>query len=183
MKGGVGLFMALGVLETLGRLQAKDYLTLANATSGLMAILFALFPVSLAPFYFIVFAMFFDYMDGKVARRMKKADAFGKQLDSLADGVSFAAAPAVLVLVNNFNDVLAIAGGVVYACAGLIRLANYNLQKEKKVYFGLPIPAAAFGVVSVFYLSYYSFLPYFTGWLALYAASALMLSRFKLKKI
>src|SRR5579871_5032779 len=45
----------------------------------------------------IVFAMFFDILDGRVARATKTQSAFGLQIDSLADVISFGAAPAVLV--------------------------------------------------------------------------------------
>src|SRR5512144_1760721 len=45
----------------------------------------------------IVFAMFFDILDGRVARATKTQSAFGLQIDSLADVVSFGAAPAMLV--------------------------------------------------------------------------------------
>ncbi len=172
--------MALAVLQ---RLQAKDYLTLANAAAGLIAIISALLAFTLAPFFFILAAVFFDFMDGKIARKTRKADDFGKQLDSLADVVSFAVAPAVLVIVFSFHDAIAVLAGIIYVCAGLLRLASYNLQKEQGVYFGLPIPLAALFVALVFYASYYSFVPSYFSWLALLTASVLMLSRFPLKKL
>ncbi|MFH0971690.1 MAG: CDP-alcohol phosphatidyltransferase family protein [Candidatus Micrarchaeota archaeon] len=83
---------------------------------------------------------------------MSSSFEFGKQLDSLADAISFGAAPAAIVLSANFG-MLSLVFAICYVCSGLVRLAAFNLQKEKGVYFGLPIPAAALFVVAVFYFS------------------------------
>ena len=108
----------------------------------------------------IVFAMFFDTMDGRVARLTKTQSAFGVQIDSLADIVSFGVAPAVLVYEWSLHS-LGI-GGVIAAfafCAcGAIRLARFNVlamgvsgapKKPSKYILGLPIPGAAGILVSV----------------------------------
>ena len=108
----------------------------------------------------IIFAMFFDMLDGRVARMTKTQSAFGLQLDSLADAVSFGVAPAVLM----YNWSLAHAGflGLVvsflFVAAGVVRLARFNVlsmstegapKKASKYFLGLPIPAAASVVVAV----------------------------------
>lgn len=160
----------------------KDVLTLGNAASGVLAIAYAFFPLSYYPLVFLLLAMAFDHLDGLVARRTKKANAFGKELDSLTDVVSFAAAPVVLMMANYPHDVLLLLSAVVFVCAGVLRLALYNTQKERGVYFGLPIPFAALFVVLSFYGSYYHVIPRYADFAMLWLAAFLMLSRYRIRK-
>lgn len=108
----------------------------------------------------IVFAMFFDVLDGRVARLTKTQSAFGVQIDSLADVVSFGVAPAILVYRWSLHE-LGFAGLVtsfVYLACGAIRLARFNVlattpsgvpKKPSKHIVGLPIPGAAGLLVSI----------------------------------
>jgi CDP-diacylglycerol---serine O-phosphatidyltransferase len=113
----------------------------------------------------IVFAMFFDILDGRVARATKTQSAFGLQIDSLADVLSFGAAPAVLVYQWTLRHLDAdrvvpfglIVSFVFIAC-GAIRLARFNVltmgeqgkpTKPGKYIVGLPIPGAAGILVSI----------------------------------
>lgn len=107
----------------------------------------------------IIFAMFFDMLDGRVARMTKTQSSFGLQLDSLADVVSFGVAPAVLIYNWSLNS-LGTLGSVVafaYVAAGAVRLARFNVlsmagdgsKKPSKHFLGLPIPAAAGVLVSL----------------------------------
>ncbi|MFH0922630.1 MAG: CDP-diacylglycerol--serine O-phosphatidyltransferase [Candidatus Micrarchaeota archaeon] len=126
-------------------LKTKDYLTLANAASGFMA-MFAVIAFGFIPAAFLVFlAAFFDFVDGKIARAKKESDDFGKQLDSLADAVSFCAAPAFIVSIAVLNPVVWFAA-LFFLMAGLIRLAKFNIQKEKH-YVGLPTPIAGMALL------------------------------------
>jgi len=108
----------------------------------------------------IIFAMFFDMLDGRVARMTRTQSAFGLQLDSLADVVSFGVAPAVLM----FNWSLKNQGSIgvlvsfLFVAAGVVRLARFNVlsmsddgkpKKASKYFLGLPIPAAAGLIVSL----------------------------------
>lgn len=103
----------------------------------------------------ILFAIFFDAFDGRVARLTKTQSEFGMQLDSLADVVSFGAAPALLL----YKWVLEPLGfwGVFVAAAwvscGALRLARFNLLANRhassQFFVGLPIPVAAGGVIAV----------------------------------
>jgi CDP-diacylglycerol--serine O-phosphatidyltransferase len=108
----------------------------------------------------VVFATICDYLDGKVARASKSQSLFGKELDSLADAVSFGVVPAYLVYVTNFNTV-GIWGVVLcfaYVFAGVFRLARYNVQTastKSRVFKGLPIPVAALSVVTYMIMSNY----------------------------
>lgn len=92
----------------------------------------------------IIAAGLLDGLDGRVARMLKVSSDFGKELDSLADLVSFGVAPALLAYVFSLHHLGAlgyvIAG--VFAVCGAIRLARFNLMTVKGYFLGLPIPAA-----------------------------------------
>jgi CDP-diacylglycerol--serine O-phosphatidyltransferase len=108
----------------------------------------------------IIFAMFFDTIDGRVARLTKTQSAIGVQLDSLADVVSFGVAPAVLVY-RWALEPLGLAGTVLgfgYRASGDGRLARVNVlttndqgapTQPGKYIVGLPIPAAAGILISL----------------------------------
>ncbi len=108
----------------------------------------------------IIFAIFFDTIDGRVARLTRTQSAFGIQIDSLADVVSFGVAPGLLVL-RWALEPLGIAAVLVsfgYVACGAIRLARFNVQtmsttgaphKPGKYIVGLPIPGAAGILVSL----------------------------------
>ncbi|MBI5228607.1 CDP-alcohol phosphatidyltransferase family protein [Candidatus Micrarchaeota archaeon] len=129
-------------------LKTKDFVTLANAASGMVCIALS---VAKNPFawVFIPLAVVFDWLDGKFARKSKADNAFGKQLDSLADAVSFAVAPVSLFLVAQI-DLMLLAAAIIYVSCGLVRLAKFNIQEEKGVYYGLTSPGAALGIVLVY---------------------------------
>lgn len=108
----------------------------------------------------IVFAMLFDTLDGRVARMTRTQSAFGLQIDSLADVVSFGVAPALLVYqwtLHRFG-LLGLASAFVFCACGAIRLARFNVlstgasgqpEKPSKYIVGLPIPGAAGILVSI----------------------------------
>jgi CDP-diacylglycerol---serine O-phosphatidyltransferase len=95
-------------------------------------------------------AMVMDSLDGRVARMTKTQTAFGAELDSLADMVSFGAAPALIVYEWSLRTLpstrLAFAVAFVYAACAALRLARFNVQIgliDKRFFNGLPSPAAA----------------------------------------
>jgi CDP-diacylglycerol--serine O-phosphatidyltransferase len=105
----------------------------------------------------LVFAMFFDTIDGRVARLTKTQSAFGVQIDSLADVVSFGVAPAILTYRWALSDLgtVGLMVSFVFLACGAIRLARFNVlamgnekkpAKPGKYIVGLPIPGAA-GVI------------------------------------
>jgi CDP-diacylglycerol--serine O-phosphatidyltransferase len=111
----------------------------------------------------ILFAMFFDGFDGRVARLTKTQSDFGMQLDSLADVVSFGAAPALLV----YRWALAPLGflglfiAFSFAACGALRLARFNVLAMRNphggggnFFVGLPIPLAAGVLVSLIITHY-----------------------------
>jgi CDP-diacylglycerol--serine O-phosphatidyltransferase len=108
----------------------------------------------------LMFAMLFDLLDGRVARMTRTQSAFGLQLDSLADIVSFGVAPSVLVykwVLYRF-PVPGLFVGFMFTACGAIRLARFNVLnsgaagapvKPSKYTVGLPIPPASGILISL----------------------------------
>jgi CDP-diacylglycerol--serine O-phosphatidyltransferase len=111
----------------------------------------------------ILFAMFFDGCDGRVARLTKTQSDFGMQLDSLADVVSFGAAPALLVYKWALSSLgfLGLFISFAFAACGALRLARFNVLSMRNphggggsFFVGLPIPLAAGVLVSMIIAHY-----------------------------
>lgn len=154
-------------------LELKDYVTLANALCGVLAITFANNYV--AGFSLILLGAILDKLDGHIARKQGKHNELGKQLDSLSDVITFGVAPVMVTLMSGFSTLNLIAGSIFVAC-GIVRLARYNLQEERGVYFGLPIPLSALLLLLLYY-----FLPAL-GLVIMLVLSFAMISKFKIKK-
>lgn len=134
-----------------------DFFTLANAACGMTAIFFSLLYVEsrVVMHFFAAAAMapaalLFDVIDGRVARARHTHSALGRELDSLADVISFGVAPATLAFVAGIRggwDALVL---IYFVCCGVSRLARYNVTAEsladgadKVAYFeGTPIPTS-----------------------------------------
>jgi CDP-diacylglycerol--serine O-phosphatidyltransferase len=96
----------------------------------------------------IFVAGFFDGIDGRVARLTGSTSAFGEQLDSLADVISFGVAPAFLVYHWGLSAYgrAGLLVSFLFAACGALRLARFNVQVhvvDKRWFVGLPIPSAA----------------------------------------
>lgn len=126
--------------------------TAGNLLCGYLALLSCLngHPVQAA--WLVTLAAFLDGLDGFVAKVSRGATRFGIELDSLADAVSFGAAPAVILFafkipfLGPWNWLL----GAVFLLSGTLRLARFNLfatREEKRSFVGLPVPAAAVSLV------------------------------------
>ncbi len=110
---------------------------------------------------FIGIAAIVDFLDGFVARALNASSEMGKQLDSLADVVSFGAAPSIILyqfLRMGFirenegleTSFLWLTPAFIFACAGAYRLARFNIDTEQSFGFkGVPIPAAGLVVASL----------------------------------
>jgi CDP-diacylglycerol--serine O-phosphatidyltransferase len=125
--------------------------------------------------WMIFLGMFCDGLDGRVARLTNTTSAFGAQLDSLADVVTFGVVPALLaksLLTATFPSVsprFLIAVGVVYVVGASLRLARYNVESARTspegsdhltlVFRGLPSPAAAGVIASLVLLRHEYALP------------------------
>ncbi len=134
-----------------------DFFTLANAACGMAAVFCAmmfvggqsvryfLIAAALAPAAFI-----FDVLDGRIARWRQTHSALGRELDSLADIISFGVAPAALGFAAGLNGGWDWFALIYFVCCGVGRLARYNVTAEdlsgggdKVAYFeGTPIPTS-----------------------------------------
>ncbi|MCC7429371.1 CDP-diacylglycerol--serine O-phosphatidyltransferase [bacterium] len=106
----------------------------------------------------ILAAMFFDALDGKLARHLGTESEFGIEFDSLADMTSFCLAPSLLIYFRFFgeNTFLALAVSSLPVLLGAVRLARFNVMANQvnapilQGYFtGLPTPASAFVIASL----------------------------------
>jgi len=92
-------------------------------------------------------AVMLDMLDGRIARMTGTSSAFGLELDSLADVISFGVAPAILVFNWGLQPLgrLGWAAGFLFVTGGALRLARFNIQTttDKRYFVGMPIPAAA----------------------------------------
>jgi CDP-diacylglycerol---serine O-phosphatidyltransferase len=134
-----------------------DFLTLGNAACGVAAVFCAMAYArdpAIAWFYAAVLlapaAFAFDVLDGRVARSRQQHSALGRELDSLADVISFGVAPAALAFAAGMNGAWDWIALLYFVCCGVSRLARYNVTAEamskdtgKVTYFeGTPIPTS-----------------------------------------
>jgi CDP-diacylglycerol--serine O-phosphatidyltransferase len=134
-----------------------DFFTLANAACGVAAIFLAMIYVgnTSAAHFFAAAAMapaafVFDVLDGRIARWRHTHSALGRELDSLADVISFGVAPAALGFAGGLRGGWDAVALIYFVCCGVSRLARYNVTAEslaqddgKVAYFeGTPIPTS-----------------------------------------
>jgi CDP-diacylglycerol--serine O-phosphatidyltransferase len=134
-----------------------DFFTLANGSCGTAAIFFAMAHMReamalriYAAGALIASALVFDVVDGRVARWRHHASPLGRELDSLADVISFGVAPACLAYAAGMNGVVDQLVLLYFVACGISRLARYNITAEamsagtgKVTYFeGTPIPTS-----------------------------------------
>lgn len=129
-------------------------ITIMGFGSGFLSIIFSLEGNFITASKMIILAMVFDAMDGAIARATKTESLFGQQLDSLADVVSFACAPAILLYLRfGLGDHPKFyIFPLFYATAGAMRLARYNAidilaSNPNRDFRGTPIPAPA-GIIA-----------------------------------
>ena len=135
-----------------------DFFTLANAACGTASVFLAmLFMVSGAPAHFLAaaaltpLAFVFDVFDGRIARWRQQHSALGRELDSLADVISFGVGPATLAVAAGMQGGWDAAALIYFVCCGVSRLARYNVTAEQlagdesgkvKYFEGTPIPTS-----------------------------------------
>jgi CDP-diacylglycerol--serine O-phosphatidyltransferase len=150
-----------------------NLITSLNLASGFAAVIFASSGDPVTASWLIVAAMIFDFFDGFSARMLRAYSSFGKELDSLADVVSFGVAPGIIIynlLSDSFtagahsgmntdypNTILIIAVSAVMPVCAALRLAIFNIDETQATSFrGLPTPANALAVISVVIAAHYS---------------------------
>ncbi len=119
--------------------------SLAGLLSAVLAIYFAIVGNFPAAMIGLVWAVFFDWSDGNIARRMKgrtdEQKMFGGQMDSLIDIVSFGICPAVVLLSHGDFSPWFLPGAFIIAAAGVLRLSYFNVYGlvDKATFNGLAI--------------------------------------------
>lgn len=150
-----------------------NFISSLNLVSGFIALILAAEGKIVSASWFIIAAMIFDFLDGFSARILKAYSDVGKELDSLADIVSFGIAPAVIIfklLTDAFSSMpvkhiylsehrdlfLILIVSIMPVCAAL-RLAIFNTDtSQTKNFKGLPTPANAIAVISIILAAHYS---------------------------
>jgi CDP-diacylglycerol---serine O-phosphatidyltransferase len=159
--------MMSSLMKSLKR-SIPSILTMLNLLSGCIAILLSFHDLALAGLM-ILLAGVLDFADGLAARLLDAYSDFGKELDSLADMVSFGVAPSFILFhllqislimdpmfsVNQMsvNEVLILSGSFLPALFASLRLAKFNLEnKGQNVFSGLPSPASGIFFASAGYI-------------------------------
>ena len=151
-------------LSMIRNFHLADWFTLANAVSGVSAVFAMLAYLQdgeirhvLIACALIVLAFVFDVFDGNVARWRQKSSTMGRELDSLADVISFGVAPAVIAYGIGMDGLWDRVILLYFVACGVSRLARYNVTAEtlagggdKVKYFeGTPIPSSLLLVVLI----------------------------------
>jgi CDP-diacylglycerol--serine O-phosphatidyltransferase len=141
-----------------------DWFTLGNAACGIGALFSTMTYLQiddvrhlLLACGLIPLAMVFDVLDGRIARWRQKASAMGRELDSLADVISFGVAPAAIAYAAGMDGLWDRIVLVYFVACGVSRLARYNITTEtlsqggdKVKYFeGTPIPTSLLLVFAI----------------------------------
>lgn len=153
-----------------------NLITSLNIAAGFAAIISAANGDILTASWLILAAMIFDFLDGFSARLLKAYSETGKELDSLADIVSFGVAPALIIyemlvpalearfatgsgFTSDFTAIALYIPVLMPVCAAL-RLAKFNIDSTQTTSFkGLPTPANAIAVISVVVAANYASMP------------------------
>ena len=135
-----------------------NFITCLNLFSGSMAVYYGFLGNYQAVLVLVLLAAVFDFLDGFAARLLKAYSPMGKELDSLADMVSFGLAPGVVAFSmlshSSLPSWLAFAGFIIPIFSAL-RLAKFNIDERQTTSFiGMPTPANAIFWVGIGYSSF-----------------------------
>lgn len=126
-----------------------NILTSLNLLFGCMAMTNALYGRLEIAFWYVIIAAVCDFLDGFSARLLKAYSPIGKELDSLADLVSFGVAPSAVAYTLGCGEV-----GFIIAVMAALRLAKFNINERQTTEFiGMPTPANALFFMSVGYIA------------------------------
>ncbi|HEX3435195.1 MAG TPA: CDP-diacylglycerol--serine O-phosphatidyltransferase [Pseudacidobacterium sp.] len=186
--------IAKGSRRRRGMYVLPSLFTAGNIAAGYFAIMQSLQGSAQEPHHFdyaalaIGFAIPFDALDGRIARMTNTTSAFGKELDSLADVITFGVAPSILAFTWGFRMLPAVGDLVLrqkivqfgaFVCflfliCGASRLARFNIsvnpvpknpgRPDRKYFVGMPIPAAA-GIIAAV-IHFFHGIPISISWVA-----------------
>lgn len=132
-----------------------NLITLLNLSIGCVGIYYTLNGGGMEAFYFVVIAGLMDFLDGFAARMLKVKSEIGKQLDSLADLISFGLLPSFFMLkwMESRTEFFWVA--IVIAAFSALRLAKFNIDDTQTDTFkGLPTPANALMLTSLIFIPF-----------------------------
>lgn len=160
-------------------------ITCLNLFSGCTASLFAIEGHLIGASYLILLAALFDFCDGLAARVLKTYSPMGKELDSLADMVSFGFAPGVIALAYlklsilgstsayfnpfdlEFSQLAILLSAFIIPVFSALRLAKFNIDtRQTSSFIGVPTPANAMFWASLPLVLFYGDYPVIEGWLS-----------------
>ncbi len=133
----------VGIIKSI-----PNIITCLNLLSGILSIIYAFNGDYRTAFILIIIAAFFDFCDGFAARLLKAYSNIGRELDSLADMVSFGLAPSIIL----FTYIQSLEGihplicyiPLILAVFSALRLAKFNIDtRQSENFIGLPTPAPA----------------------------------------
>ena len=164
-------------------IKIPDLLTIGNLVGGLLAIFAAIDGDPMKAAVLIIAAMIMDAFDGKVAQWLNQKNSMGRELDSLADLVSFGVAPAVIFYLSDALESAlwkALIAAVFVSC-GMLRLARYNIS-ESVGFEGVPITVngvlfPVLIIVGAWYPGLYAFWPAILVVQAFLMVSSIRISR------
>lgn len=136
-------------------LSLADLISISNAVFGALSILVLYTNIDLKihiSFSLILLGLLADGLDGILARRTRKS-GIGEYLEAMADMTSMVIAPAVFIFfiyfssddipIDVFSKIYMLIALILFLFFGIVRLASFNIMKEKKTYVGLPASAGA----------------------------------------
>ncbi len=150
------------------RKHIPNFITCLNVVSGSVAVILAVKGQLSIAVIFIFAAAIFDFLDGMAARLLKAYSPIGKELDSLADMISFGLAPGMLMMVmleyslfginvraDSFAsisvwEIICISSSLLIPVASALRLAKFNVDtRQTNSFIGLPTPANAIFIAAL----------------------------------
>ncbi len=141
--------------------------TMGNLFFGLYAVVAAIRGDFAWAGWFIVYAATLDLLDGRVARFTRTGSAFGAELDSLTDVISFGVAPALIMILLYFTgSEWSWVIGFVYVAAVVVRLARFNVEQggeARRHFHGLPTPTAGMILATHYPFSQTAFFQQYLG--------------------
>ncbi|EEL55115.1 CDP-diacylglycerol--serine O-phosphatidyltransferase [Bacillus cereus] len=149
--------------------------TIGNLLCGVFSITLNMSEYLGAASILIFFSAVLDFLDGRIARKLKVNSEFGIELDSLADIVSFGVAPALLFHTIATPSILTSLAFILFPTMGALRLAKFSIKPTIGYFKGLPIPAAGLSLAGMALFSYCN------AWITLILA-LLMVSPIRFKK-
>lgn len=160
-------------------IKLADFLTIGNFACGLLSIMYSMKQEYQAAAVLIAAAVVLDFLDGRVARATGTVNDFGKHLDSLADLISFGVAPALFGYALGLQSGIAVAILAYFSICGMLRLARFNIQKQKG-FIGVPIT-----INGILFPAIYFLLGGFSNYILwiYFVMGLLMISTINIKKI